>query len=853
MDIRKITLGFLLTSASMVPFGKDGIAIAQAATASRSYNISAQPLGRALSQFAEQSGVDVAFLPDLVRGKNSPGLNGSFTPETAISRLLQHTGLTWSRGDLGNFVVRDGGRDGKLLPTAASLEAAPSSAGTSTAPPEIDAGLADIVVTAEKRETNLQRTPIAISVLGAEDLKNRQVKSLLDLADGSIPSLRIAPAGPRNSALIIGIRGIVPFDANQPSRDQSVGTYIDGVYLGRAQGLGAALLDIERIEVLKGPQGTLFGRNSVGGALNIVSHRPSGELGLRASAGVRNFDGYDADAHLDLARMGDLSLKFDGIITRRGGTVDNPMPGESDFNRYNRWGVHGAGLWEPSTSFSVQLDADYSHDVTTPYYLQLLEKNPAAAALAPLVQIQSDRAKRADIGVPQGGSVGETWGVSMHAKWTLADNLDFRSISSYRGLDQTQVDNSAGAHTGAFRPNGNFARNSLASLRQHQYSQEFQLVGSGAELSYVAGLYYYHEAGDDDAWSPSTLRWNLDGTAATLISPLSAGAATPFPDRASTTKADSFAAFGQLTWRPAALTGLASITLGGRYTHDKKSGLLYKVNGANTPYSFDIQSDHFDPMVTLIIDPLPGIHAYGKWGTAYRAGGANSRSLTYRAFGAERVSTFEAGLKTEFWGRKARVNLAAYSTRYTDIQIDFLAPNFNGTGRTTIETVNADGTGTIKGVELDATLAPVRGLTLSASYSYTDVKLPLALNPFNNNAPQQAYVIFTPKHSGSVAIDFEQPLGDFALNVHLDASASGRAQPQASEATLGDRSFLVNGRLSISQIPLSGGHLEVALWSRNLLNEEHAFFRARSPYPAIGVIGAFNEPRTYGVEATVRF
>jgi iron complex outermembrane receptor protein len=845
MSIRHIALGLLVTGASVLPSGPESLAIAQAATATRHYSISVQPLGLALSQFAEQSGVDVVFPPELVRGRNSAGLNGSYTPESAITHLLQGTGMVWSRGQFGNFVVRDGGATpGEDAPVAKSLSAAA---------PESDTGLADIVVTAEKRETNLQRTPIAISVLGADDLKNRQVKSLLDLADGSIPSLRIAPSGPRSSAVLVGIRGIVPFDSNQPSRDQSVGTYVDGVYLGRSQGLGAALLDIERIEVLKGPQGTLFGRNSVGGALNIVSRKPSGEFGLRATAGIRNFDGCNADAHLDLAQMGDLSLKFDGVIARRGGTVDNPMAGEDDFGRYNRWGVHGGALWEPSSDFSLQIDADYSHDVTTPYYIQLLDKNPAAAALAPLVQIQSNRARRADIGVPAQGSVGDTWGVSMHANWALADNLDLRSISSYRSLEQSQFDTSAGAHTGAFRPNANFARDSRASLRQHQYSQEFQLVGSAAELNYVAGLYYYHEAGDDDAWSPSTLRWNADGTAATLIVPVSAGAATPFPDRASTAKADSYAAFGQLTWRPAALNDVASVTVGGRYTHDEKSGRLYKVNGADTNFRFDIESDHFDPMVTLTLDPAAGLHFYGKWSTAYRAGGANSRSLTYRSFGEEKVSTFEAGLKTQFWDRKARVNLAAYSTRYKDIQIDFLAPNFQGTGRTTIETVNAAGTGTIKGIEVDATVAPVRGLTLSASYAYTDVKIPPALNPFNNNVPQQTFVVFTPKHSGSVAVDFEQPLGNLTFNAHLDANASGRAQPQATEATQGDKSFVVNGRLSLGDIPLSSGNLEVALWSRNLFNEEHVYFRARSTFPAIGTIGVFNEPRTYGIEATVRF
>ncbi|HEX8469880.1 MAG TPA: TonB-dependent receptor, partial [Brevundimonas sp.] len=153
-----------------------------------------------------------------------------------------------------------------------------------TGPEEQATGLEDIVVTATKRETNLQDTPISISVVNAEALADRHIQSLMDLADGAVPSLRVATFEARQSALTIGIRGIVPNDANQPAREQGVGVYVDGVYLARQHGLGAALLDLERIEVLKGPQGTLFGRNTEGGALSMVTKKPTGEFGMRAVA-----------------------------------------------------------------------------------------------------------------------------------------------------------------------------------------------------------------------------------------------------------------------------------------------------------------------------------------------------------------------------------------------------------------------------------------------------------------------------------------------------------------------------------------------------------------------------------------
>ncbi len=717
----------------------------------------------------------------------------------------------------------------------------------------IEPGLQDIVVTAQKRETNLQQTPIAISVLGADDLQNRKIESLNDLTN-AIPSLRIAPFFSRNSALTVGIRGIVALDSNQPARDNGIGIYIDGVYLGRTQGLGAALFDVERIEVLKGPQGTLFGRNSTGGALSIVSRKPSGEFGLRQTIGVRNFGGYSAETRLDLPRMGDISLKVDGIVAKRDGTVDNTLDGEEDFNSFERRGVRIAALWEPVDNFSALYAFDVSYDATNPFYVQLLTKNPAAPPLAPLVQVQSTRTRATDIGVPQQDSIGKTKGVSLHLDWKALDAIVVRSITAYRSVDQNQFDNGIGAHSGRFIPNARFSRYSLASLRQTQWSQELQAIGTLPRFDFVAGVYYFHENGDDDAWSPNTLQWNATGTVATRLPSLEAGANSPFPDRASRAKADSFAVFGQGTWAPPVFGDALKLTVGARYTNDKKSGVLTKVNGANTNFTFNIASSRVDPMVTIAIDAAENIHIYGKWGTAYRAGGANSRSVNYRSFGPEEVQTYEAGLKTEFWDRSVRFNLAAYSTRYTNIQIDFSAVNLNGTTRTTLETVNAPGKGTIKGVEVDASIAPVRGLSLSAAYAYTDSNLPQAANPFNNNALQNVFIIYTPDHAFSGSIDYEMPIGDATLRAHIDGNIANGYNTFSGETVLTDKSAVFNGRLSLGDIDVGrGGKLQLALWSRNLFNEEHAFLRSNAPFAAIGTYGIFNEPRTFGVDGTISF
>ncbi len=717
------------------------------------------------------------------------------------------------------------------------------------------AGLEEIVVTAQKVETRLQSTPIAIAVLGSDDLRNRSVRSLADLADGAIPSLRIAPFYSRTSALSVGIRGIVPFDANQPSRDAGVGVYIDGVYLGRSQGLGAALYDIERIEVLKGPQGTLFGRNSTGGAVSLITRKPSGEFGLRQTLGVRNFDGYTAETHLDLNRIGDLALKFDAIVTKRDGTVVNPLQGQKDYNGFDRRGLHARALWEPTGRFSADYSFDIAYDATTPYYAQITRANPMAPPLAPLVQVQPDRATVADVGVPLEESIGKTRGHRLHLTWELGEAMEFRSISSYRELTQSQFDN-GGAHLAAFVPNGRFGRYSLADLGQHQYSQEFQLVGSRPGLSYVAGAFYYHEEGDDWAWSPNTMQWNATGTAATVLPSLAAGAASPFPDRESDAEIDSFALFGQATWAPAAFDERVKLTVGARWTKDDKSGVLSKVNGRDTAFTFSQKSDRIDPTLTLAFDPNEELHLYAKWGSAYRAGGANSRSVTYRSFAPEEVSTAELGLKSEFWNRRARFNLAGYETRISDVQVDFIALGLDPAlpNRTTIETVNAPGTGKIRGFELDLSLAPLSGLTFSASYAYTKGTLPQAANPFLGNRLETLYIVYTPRNAYSAAVDYEFPLGPLAGLLHLDVNGADGYHSLASEPVKTGSSKLANARLAVRGVRLgTAATLDLSLWSRNLFDAEHTFYASEASFARIGTTAIFNEPRTYGFDATVRF
>ncbi|MFD1612436.1 TonB-dependent receptor [Sphingomonas tabacisoli] len=842
----------------------------------------------------------------------------------------------------------------------AAVDAAAADAGTADAP---ESGLGDIVVTATKRETNLQRTPIAISVVDTQAIKDRHVQSLYDLADGGVPSLRVATFEARQSALTIGIRGIVPLDANQPAREQGVGVYIDGVYLGRQHGLNAALFDVERIEVLKGPQGTLFGRNTEGGALSIVTKAPSGEFGGRISGSYGNYGAYNGEIHLDLPQFQGFSVKLDAVKQYQSATTVNPFPGSTGWNYYDRQGFRAAVRWEPFDGLTDDFSYDVAKDKNTPFYSQLLNYNPNHCAATTAAQPVSQnvipgacvtpgtnfsggltgtvkpllpgvvvngttRMRVADIGVPQQPSVDRTHGFTNTLKWKVSPEIELRSITAWRGVDVEQWDNSGGAHRvpvvtlpalGATNPTTctaaapcGFSRYSLADLRQRQFSQEFQAVGTIANFDYVAGLYYFNEHVSDDAATPNSV-----GIVANTTTPAGGvptvtsysyvpipfcTANTPFfvgtavngcsVDRASEVRSKSYAGFGQVTWNA---TDALHITLGGRYTHDKKKGdlivsrnVFYATNPAvataNGYTPLRKSWNRFNWLANVAYDVTDDVHVYAKYSTGYRAGGASSRTADYRAFNPEDVKAYEIGLKSDFFDHRARLNLAGYIMDRKGSQVDLSTIQPTATGNfNNLVTFNAPGITKIKGIEADLTVMPVEGLRLTGSYAYTHTRIPpvsvtyvgrnASGQPVNSTTQlQQFYIVFTPRNAASGAIDYEYPVDDAGtmVRLHLDANYAQATQAFDQFATKADSSFIVNGRLSLADIALTDGgqRMTVSLWARNMFDKQYVFRRDPSnSIPAvqtttatvgsignvIGDYGNFNAPRTFGVEASLKF
>ncbi len=785
---------------------------------------------------------------------------------------------------LGGSLLTAHAQDG-LEPVALTSEPDGSPAG------DTSRKLDKVVVTALKRETNLQDTPISISVMTPEAMADRHITALLDIADG-IPGLRVSTFESRQSALTVGIRGIVPNDANQPAREQGVGVYLDGVYLGRQHGLNAAMLDIERVEVLRGPQGTLFGRNTEGGAVSLVTKKPTGEFGLRTTAGISNFGGYNGNIHLDLPEFLGLSFKLDGALQYHDATTESPLEGQTGWNYVDRRGLRGSALWAPSDAFDAQYTYDAGYAESTPFLSQLVSYNPLnlpvstafprpAGTISPLppnVRVHGDRQDVADIGVPQQPSVDKTFGHALHLNYDLTPDVQLRSITAYREVDVQQYDNAGGPNRPpVFQPNApagssarNFSRYSLSDLAQLQRSQEFQLVGSMFEdrFDYVIGAYYFNEKAYEEAATPSTLSYVGSNGDYVVRDPRTAGILRGLRsiDRGSVAYAESTGLYVHTVYTPPILDDKFHLTLGGRQTRDEKSGTLYKVSNVARDFKFELSESRFDPVVTLAYDWSDAANVYATYSTGYRAGGANSRSLTYAPFGSEEVKSYEVGTKLDLFDR-LRVNLAVFEMERTDSQIEFtlVAPDpITGNTRNTVETVNAPGITEIRGLELDAEFDVTDALKLNLGYAYTDTNVPATRNPFPASAAcptcgtvQPVFIIYTPFNSANTALDYTRPVGFGDLRFHLSANYSEGTQSFEQSGQETEDAFVVNSRLALANIDTGGdANLTLSLWARNLLDAEYIYRRStegRSGTNAIGDYANFNEPRTFGAEITIKF
>lgn len=732
--------------------------------------------------------------------------------------------------------------------------------------------LEEIVVTARKRVELMQDIPIAITALDSEQLDAQGLFSLQDFGSGAIPSLRVQPFTNNPSTLTVAIRGIGQADAGQVTRESGVGIYIDGVYLGRAQGLGAELADIQSVEVLRGPQGTLFGRNAVGGAVSFTTKSPTGQFGLEQTLGTGSDGYFKALTRLSLPAVAGVSTKIDYMKNERDGWVKNTMPGADDFNAVDKEGYRLTFAWEAADNLIVNYAYDDSSIETSQNYFQFYN-DPFFFNGG---NVERKREERVRFELPLESNVTDQSGHNLTLEWDLNDDLTIKSITSYRDLDE-QVHTSYGGVFG-------FGLITDATVEQEQLSQELQFIGSAFDdsVDYVGGLYYYKEdvtetnenfgyllpdptgfleglgvphqgssnfvsaedyfdfiGSPDISLVPSPVintfqNYFVSGTIDLDLS--------DFRQVEAVTK--SIAAFGQLTWTPSVLDERLHLTFGLRYTDDEREARRPIFNGAASSLDDANSSSSVDPAFTAAYDISEQGSMYFRYATAYKAGGTNLRSAGFDGYDPEELETYELGMKTVLLDYRIQLNTAAFWSTYTERQIDFSNP----IDITDSRTVNAANDVDIYGFEIDLRAVVVDGLIANLSYVYLGKNNPLQPDTvFSNGALTNFVLPQLPRHAGSLSLDYALAALPFAdLDAHLDiVSASQIFNTPLNEFKSESDYTLANLRLSLSNISLStAGSLKVSAWISNLTDTEYVI----SSVDAGTISTVYNAPRMTGID-----
>lgn len=707
--------------------------------------------------------------------------------------------------------------------------------------------LQEVVVTAEKREASLQETPISIAAFSTQDLENLGLSDMGDIGK-SVPNFEITPFPNSKSALVLFIRG-VGNNESQLTQDAAVGVYMDGVYVARSTGLAADVADIERIEVLRGPQGVLYGRNTTGGAVNIISAKPTGEFGFKQTFSGGEYDYWRSQTQVNLPEVAGISVKLSYDQSAKDGYRHNEGRGP-DFEDEEKNGGRVAVRWAASDSLTVDYNYDVSKIRGPQGYYQILEV-PAGARdyllnqgigagivdgfmLPTLRQYASDkRESRGWWTQPVRPSETDISGHNLTLTWEL-DSLTLKSITGYRQLTENVYQNYSGNPLIE-------ALNFDYRAKHRQVSQEFQAIGEALEgrLQYVGGLYWFKEQGHEREFDTSSgfvveNRWIKSNN-------------------------EAWALYGQMTWTPPVLNDRLDITLGARYTEDtreaSKDSRVYFVQARHGEETYS----NFNPSLTVNYRWTDDLSTYAKVVSGYKAGGFNSRSTEagfLRPYDEEEVLSYEIGMKSTWLNNRLRANLSVFYNDWKDMQQNFiLVP---GTPFLT-DTFNA-GSATTEGFELELTAVPTDGLQISLSYAYTDAKFKSVedvagtYGPVGGDIAHLYTMPYAPRKSYSVAVDYAfEPWswGSLSLNVNYSwrDDTVGTAPPQDG-FDLPDYG-LWNARLTLADVAAGpGGSLKFSLWGKNLTDEEYLLH-------SLGMgstnMGWFGEPRSAGIDITYEY
>ncbi len=614
--------------------------------------------------------------------------------------------------------------------------------------PEADAADSssnEITVTARRRQETAQAVPLAISVVGVNQIENTGNFSILKLQQLA-PTLQVYSSNPRNTA--VNIRGLgVPFGLTSDGFEQGVGIYVDDVYNARPSAAVFDFLDVNQVEVLRGPQGTLYGKNTTAGAINITTNQPTFETEGKAEVTVGNLRYKQAKAALSGPLSDKLAARIAAATTSRRGTIYN-VTSQRRINEQDNLGIRGQLLFKPSEDLSITLSGDYSKQnpecCGTVFVRVGLTQRALARQYEALAALQNYRvvsrnpfARLTDIdaNLNAGNKIG---GVSAKLVWDVGPGT-FTSITAWRYWDwKPQNDRD---FTGL-----NIVSNSQNPSQQDQYSQEFRYSYSGERIDFVAGLFGFKQRIDTqglERQGPASSRWNLTGALALDPSVLNGLTA----NNTQFLKSTSAAFFGQVSYK---VTDALTIQPGIRVNYDKKEGFYQRVvttgAGANLTCPQPAgsvgaaQCGVFSPQVSAPEDSdwnftydlninykfAPGILAYATYAKSFKTFGINQNGLPTTAAGVpiespikpESVNHFEVGIKTQFWDRRATFNLTAF---HTDIK-NYQATVTNGQLGVLRGYLANAGKVRSQGVEVDFSVRPSDRFNAYVNGAYTDAK-----------------------------------------------------------------------------------------------------------------------------------
>ena len=730
-----------------------------------------------------------------------------------------------------------------LLPCANALNAAES------------AGIAleEVIVTAQKREESLQDTPISITAFNQEALTQQGISSVDDL-QGKVPSLNMTPFPTQNTSIRMFIRGVGAADI-QVTQDPAVGLYIDQVYIGRATGLALEIADLAQIEVLRGPQGTLFGRNSIGGAINMTTIAPeTGVLDFKQELGVGRRDLFRSKTSANIPITDDLALRAVYLHKEQDGYIDNYGPGR-DFLDGKDEGGKLDFLWEPNDAWSLRYTFDYSRSEFVSPTFQAIKPGPASDLLEIPVspgrlngQATKDKMRPSDTSI-------DGHALTITREW---DTVTLKSITAYREMDYWEFANlESGSPSDLLFLNGNGSiqlQGQRNHLDQDQLSQEFQLLGDfNDSLDYVVGLYYFHEEATKDNAQRSRV-------------------IVQQPDQINIfdIENDSWAVFAQTNWTPDVLDSRLTLTAGIRYTEDDREAdavYIFDPDPQSRSFTSDPDNDFDNTSYTLVANYAltDNINTYAKLATGYKSGGYNIRASNEESytqgFDEEEITTWELGIKSELWDRRLRLNAAAYFSQYDDIQLNLADLSTPADVRDT-NVFNA-GEGEISGAELDMTVLLTEGLTATLAYAYQDADFTDVQAPGDPDIDEDDFVFSnSPDHQYTVALNYFYPFsfGNLDASINYNWVDDRYDTQKAFEADNGqsviDSYGLWGAYLGLSDIQLgSAGSLTVSVWGKNLDDEEYFTSAPTILQPAAAYDKAvtWGEPRSYGIDLIYNF